>query len=60
MSSVRRTGDDANVYDDDIYDDFRLKKKPLVSMVFFLNRRFHPLTAKLFNLNFHPFEVVFR
>ena len=43
-----------------IYDDFKLKT-PLVSIVSTrLFQRFNPLTAKLFNLNFHPLEVVSR
>ena len=39
----------------------QIKKKTLVSKVYKKhNQRFNPLTAKLFNLNFHPPEVVSR
>ena len=45
---------------DDIYDDLKLKK-PLVSMVCInIFQRYNPLTAKLFNMNFHSLEVVSR
>ena len=37
------------------------EKNPLVSMVYTkIFQRFNPLTAKLFNLNLHPLEVVSR
>ena len=39
------------------YDELKLKKKTLL---FGLYLRFNPLTAKLFNLNFHPLEIVSR
>ena len=42
----------------DIYDDFKLKKNPLVSTI--IKKCFNPLPAKLFNLNFHTLEVVSR
>ena len=45
----------------DIYNDFKLKKTPLVEILFHkLTQRFNPLTAKLFNLNFNPLEVMSR
>ena len=45
----------------DIYNDFKLKKTYLVAILFYkLTQRFNPLTAKLFNLNFHPLEVMSR
>ena len=44
-----------------IYDNLKLKKTPLLSIVCVkVVQRFNPLTAKLFNLNFHPLEVVSR
>ena len=46
-----------------VYDDFKFKK--MIPTVYFenipaLSLPFNPLTAKLFNLNFHPLEVVSR
>ena len=42
----------------DIYDDFDLKRPFGLVVYTKLFHRFNPLTAKLFNLNFHPLEVV--
>ena len=43
------------------YSNFKLKKNTLVSIVYTkIFQRFNLLTAKLFNLNFHPPEVVSR
>ena len=43
-----------------ICDDFKLKKSRWSLGLYNIFQRFNPLTAKLFDLNFHPLEVVSR
>ena len=43
------------------HNDFKFKKPSWVSVVYTnISQRFNPLIAKLFDLNFHPLEVVSR
>ena len=60
MTYTCRYSNESERADWDIYDDFKMKKPFVVLVYIQIFQRFNPLTAKLFNLIFHPLEVVSR